>query len=103
MSRQNGLDDAHLERLVLLSEEMGEVQQAIGKIIRFGYDNKHMMNDAYNREVLEKECGDVLLAIRLLTEHDDIRSQRVENHRKIKLLSFFTHLHYNHGWPKPDA
>lgn len=33
----NGLTDAQAERLSMLSEEAGEVVQAIGKILRHGY------------------------------------------------------------------
>lgn len=37
----NGLTPAEAERLALLSEELGEAQQAIGKILRHGYDSSN--------------------------------------------------------------
>ena len=37
----NGLTAAQAERLAMLAEECGEVIQAIGKILRHGYDSYH--------------------------------------------------------------
>jgi hypothetical protein len=55
----NGLTPAQLERLAFLSEELGEAQQAIGKIVRHGYDsyNPLVLTNSNNREDLEKEIG----------------------------------------------
>lgn len=36
----NKLNDAQSERLALLLEELGEAQQAIGKILRHGYQSR---------------------------------------------------------------
>ena len=36
----NKLSAAEAERLALLLEELGEAQQAIGKILRHGYENR---------------------------------------------------------------
>ncbi len=51
--------------LVCLSEEMGEVQQAIGKILRFGLDDSapDILNAEPNSQLLVKEIHDVLALI----------------------------------------
>ena len=48
----NQLSDAQLERLYILSEELGEAQQAVGKILRHGYDSKHPETGITNKESL---------------------------------------------------
>lgn len=69
----NQLTPAQHERLAILSEELGEAQQAIGKILRHGYESHNPTisvpedeRPATNREELEKELGDVVFAINLL-------------------------------------
>lgn len=76
-----------LERLALLSEECGEVQQAIGKILRFGLNTKNPEdeNKTDNRNDLEKELGNVLAAIRLLSLTKDINIEKVYQYEKAKL------------------
>ena len=62
----NHLSPAELERLAILSEEAAEVQKAIGKILRHGYDsyNPDDIGRGSNRLQLQEECGDLLFAIR---------------------------------------
>ena len=57
-----------LERLAILAEECAEVQQIVMKIIRHGYNscNPFDENKTENRELLEKELGDLLFAIQLM-------------------------------------
>ena len=54
----NELTPAESERLALLSEEMGEAIQAIGKILRHGYESTGPKTIVRNRTSLEKELGD---------------------------------------------
>jgi NTP pyrophosphatase (non-canonical NTP hydrolase) len=70
----NDLSEAQLERLALLSEEMGEAQQVIGKIIRHGYRswNPTVVERRTNREDLEFEMGHVTCAFGLLADAGDI-------------------------------
>ena len=70
----NGLTPAEAERLALLLEEMGEAQQAIGKILRHGYESRNPDEIAgpTNRMTLARELGDVRHAIGLLVSSDDI-------------------------------
>jgi hypothetical protein len=86
----NELCPAELERLALLSEECGEVIAIIGKILRHGYEscNPFDVSRTRNRELLEKEIGDVEYAISLL-KGTDLREWRIaaqlgEKSRKIK-------------------
>ena len=73
----NRLSPAKAERLFLLLEELGEAQQAIGKILRHGYESKHPDGGPTNRESLERELGDVAVAISLLTEVNDLAPLRM--------------------------
>jgi NTP pyrophosphatase (non-canonical NTP hydrolase) len=72
----NRLTPAEAERLDYLTEELGEVLQAIGKIKRHGYnsfdptDPDHLGN---NRNDLERELEDVIKAIVLMQFNGDIR------------------------------
>jgi NTP pyrophosphatase (non-canonical NTP hydrolase) len=75
------LSAAELERLAILSEEMGEAQQVIGKIIRHGYESCDPTlpvpddeRPPTNLENLEKELGDVVFAINLLGDDIDQRA-----------------------------
>lgn len=63
----NKLTPAQAERLALLSEELGEAQQAIGKILRHGYESRNpVAHGPTNRDALAKELGDVLCAIDII-------------------------------------
>lgn len=69
----NNLSNAQLERLSILLEELGEVHQMIGKVLRFGYNSSHPdFPDTNNRIELAKEIGHVERAISLLVLNRDI-------------------------------
>ena len=71
----NGLTDAQAERLAILLEELGEAQQAIGKILRHGYDSwdpTTVGTQTTNREDLARELGDVKFAVDRLIGNEDI-------------------------------
>ncbi len=64
----NGLTDAQAERLALLLEELGEAQQAIGKILRHGYESMSPFDETKTTNRWEYalfsyhlECGRALL------------------------------------------
>lgn len=78
----NNLVEAELERLVILAEECSEVQQIVCKIIRHGFEshNPHDDNRTTNRELLEKELGDLLYAIDLLFNNRDVNDLTVSGH-----------------------
>jgi hypothetical protein len=73
MTHFNGLTPAEAERLACFAEEMGETIQVIGKILRHGYESKHPNGGPTNRQLLEKEVGDVLGILDLLTVNEDIQ------------------------------
>jgi NTP pyrophosphatase (non-canonical NTP hydrolase) len=91
----NGLTPAQAERLFYLLEELGEAQQAIGKILRHGYESRDPTKarqtfddnrggqDGWrntsptNRENLTSELGDVQRAIYMLCEASDISEARM--------------------------
>lgn len=71
----NGLTPKEAELLALLSEECGELIQAIGKILRHGFDSVH--EGRTNRENLVHEMGDVSAAIELLIGQDKVNGGSV--------------------------
>jgi NTP pyrophosphatase (non-canonical NTP hydrolase) len=96
----NGLTPAELERLALLAEEMGEVQQVIGKIIRHGYESvKPTATGAAalktNRDNLELELADVRAVMKLMERASDIDHDRIKDYRKDKLRRIGKYLHHN--------
>ena len=68
----NQLTPAQEERLFVLSEELGEVQQAIGKVLRHGYASSRPDGGPNNKELLETELGDVAVAVRMLVAEGDV-------------------------------
>lgn len=72
----NKLSASETERLAILVEEMGEAHQAIGKILRHGYESTHPDGGPTNRESLEHELGDVRHSmIRLCNSKDLSKAQ----------------------------
>ena len=82
----NKLSPAQAERLAILSEELGEVAQIIGKILRHGYNsyNPFSENPETNRQLLEEELGHILNAMNMLVAADDINSKAIANSRDAK-------------------
>lgn len=81
----NELTRAQLERLAILSEELGEAQQCIGKILRHGYDshNPVVNTGMTNRRELERELGDIALAgIEMRRKDKAINIQRWLHHQE---------------------
>lgn len=90
----NKLTPAEVERLALLSEECGEVIQAIGKILRHGYESCHPDSSVTNRENLEREIGDVYAAITILRESEDVSFAQLRTFQSLKLDKIGTYLHH---------
>jgi NTP pyrophosphatase (non-canonical NTP hydrolase) len=92
----NQLTPAEAERLALLSEELGEAQQAIGKILRHGYEsvNPFVEDGPTNREALERELGDVEAAIRLLVKATDLDGNAIVKAEVSKLQRVGAFLHH---------
>ncbi len=97
----NRLSPAELERLAILGEELGESQQAIGKILRHGYESTNpdaiTHENEYperNRWALEKELGDVMYAIRSMCEARDLNASAIEQRATKKAEKIKKYLHH---------
>lgn len=77
----NRLTAPQAERLAVLAEELGEAVQAVGKVLRFGYDTRCHGDPANpsGRELLEIELGDVVYAIRMMNRSGDISEQAIDS------------------------
>jgi len=97
MTDPPGLNPAQLERLAVLSEELGETQQAVGKILRHGYEGRHPERQGAptNRVALERECGDVFAALALLIAAGDITIEALDKAKVAKLKKVAVYLHHN--------
>ena len=93
----NGLTPAEAERLAWLLEEMGEAQQAIGKVLRHGYESRHPDGGPSNREHLTEEIGHVRAAITLLVGEKDVSGVRVVMAMEAKLHRVWRWLHHQEG------
>ena len=92
----NELTDAEHERLAILAEELGEAQQAIGKILRHGYESYNPVVDTgqTNRRDLERELGDIVFAVKMLTDNQDVNRAGIELRAKQKAQSIVRWLHH---------
>ncbi|MCI0624839.1 MAG: hypothetical protein L0387_24905 [Acidobacteria bacterium] len=90
----NGLNPDEAERLFLLLEETGEIQQAIGKILRHGYESTHPDGGPTNREDFERELGDFLAILDLMVSEEDVDRKSIEHHRQEKPDKMEPYLHH---------
>ncbi len=88
------LSSAHLERLALLSEELGEAQQTVGKILRHGYASRHPNGGPDNRENLETELGHVLFAVSLMNMNGDVSIEAIQSSSTRKEATVQQYLHH---------
>ncbi len=96
MNHFNGLSPAEQERLAILSEELGECVQAIGKILRHGYESyhPHFPDRGTNRRQLERELGDVLFAMTLISEAGDLSMESIYERAREKDETTRQYLHH---------
>ena len=92
----NKLSDSEQERLACLLEECGEIQQAIGKILRHGYESvdptKRLART--NRENLEREIGDLQAILELMKDDLDQNSIMRKLMVKREQLKVWTHFQF---------
>lgn len=88
----NQLTNARAERLHILLEELGEAQQAIGKILRHGYESG--WNGSNNRHDLERELGHTRHATERLAAKGDLDLVKVISAKFDKELSISPFLHH---------
>jgi hypothetical protein len=79
----------------LLSEECAEVIQAVGKILRHGFNGRHPKGGPNNREQLETELGQVRFAEQLLRDSKDVRGPAIHASHKHKRRTIGPYLHHN--------
>jgi NTP pyrophosphatase (non-canonical NTP hydrolase) len=101
MSAFNELTPAEAERLALLLEELGEAQQAIGKVLRHGYESTHPDGGPTNREMLEDELGHVYFAAALLCESGDLEATGIFRSQSVKEEDVKQYLHHQEGAEEP--
>lgn len=94
MTQFNKLTPAEAERLALLAEECGEVIQAIGKILRHGYESTHPDGGPTNREALERECGDLRHAVLRLQKEGDLSVRAIHGWSNAKAQNIERYLHH---------
>lgn len=94
MDNYNQLTFGQAERLAILLEELGEAQQAIGKILRHGYDSTHPDGGPTNREQLERELGDVEYGICMLCLHKELEEKNIIQAKTNKTLSIQRYIHH---------
>ncbi len=95
----NGLSNSETERLAWLMEEMGEAQQAIGKILRHGYKSSHPdIKKLSNRKSLTLELGHVICAIDLLVINDDVDYDDLKIAMEIKSKKIKEWMHHEHNY-----
>lgn len=91
----NNLTPAEAERLAILMEECAEVQQAIGKILRHGFESTYPGGDETNRKALARELGDLTAVIQLCYNDEDIDAEEVTRAYVLKLINIKKYLHHN--------
>lgn len=92
----NGLSDAQLEVIALLTEECGEVVQTTMKIVRHGLESWHPLRPTgpVNREALEREVGQVLAVVFMLIDLKVLDRGRVQYALRAKLHNVQQWLHH---------
>jgi NTP pyrophosphatase (non-canonical NTP hydrolase) len=94
---ETDLDQSEIERLAILAEECAEVQQIVSKILRHGYARYNPVNEniTTNRELLEKELGDLKCAVMLMFRYGDISGGKINIACNNKQEAIEKYLHFN--------
>jgi hypothetical protein len=95
-SHFNALTEAEQERLAILIEECGEVVQAGCKILRHGYGstNPNIPLSENNRQMLERELGDLMHAMNRMVEQHDLDWYVIERRTFSKPERIKPYLHH---------
>jgi NTP pyrophosphatase (non-canonical NTP hydrolase) len=90
----NKLTPAEAEILAIVSEEAGEVVQAVGKIARHGLESVPPAGFPTNRQQLTTELGDIQAAIIMLINNQMIDQDALTAARESKLKNISKYLHH---------
>lgn len=87
------LTAAEIERLAMLSEECGEVIQAVGKVLRHGWESTSPYGGRTNRAELEREIGNIRAVVGLMLDSRDVQLAAIQywQRRKRGALTKWTH------------
>jgi NTP pyrophosphatase (non-canonical NTP hydrolase) len=85
---RNMIDNDEIEAMAILSEEAAEVQKAISKILRFGFDSVYPEGAPDNMCKLISELGDLSAAIELARIVLDITDAELQEATDKKLLDY---------------
>jgi NTP pyrophosphatase (non-canonical NTP hydrolase) len=89
-----GLTQAEIERLAILAEECGEVVQAVGKVLRHGWESQSPYGGKPNRVSLERELGNVRAIVNLMLDSGDVRLGEVQTWQRAKKLGLGKWTHH---------
>lgn len=92
------LTPAQIERLVILVEEASEVQQIAMKILRHGYESYNPLDPTGtpNRNLLEKELGDLHFSIFMMAKNGDLKLDIVMLNSRLRKKTITKYLHHEH-------
>ena len=96
MEHFNELEPETQELLVYLAEESSEVIQAVAKILRHGLTSCDPTKSRLvsNTKQLEKEIGQVFLAVDFLVKKGVIKSDNIKKAKNTKSKSIYKWLHH---------
>lgn len=98
-----GLSPAEIERLAILAEECGEVVQAVGKVLRHGWESQSPYGGKTNRVALEREIGNVRAIVNLMLDSRDVRLGDVQSWQRSKRVALEKWTHYQEcSMPRED-
>ena len=92
----NRLTPGEAERLALVAEECAEAIQAIGKILRHGYEsrNPNIPVSITNRAMLTKELGDICAVMDVICRAGDIDAATMHRYREGKHVKLKGYTHH---------
>lgn len=98
------LTAAEVERLAMLAEECGEIAQAVCKVLRHGWESASPFDDKRrpNRVALERELGDLLAVMYMMTDSGDLRVRDICAWRNRKRGRMAQWTHHQNFKPKDD-
>lgn len=89
-----GLSPAEIERLALLAEECGGVAQAVGKVLRHGWESSSPYGGRPNRSSLEREVGQLRAVMTLMLDEGDMQLANVQSWQRNKRSTLPKWTHY---------
>lgn len=99
MDNFNNLTPAELERLSLLSKELGAAVNIIGNILCHGYESCNPLKEdkITNRRLLQKELGHIQNAVNLLVYQGDLSQEEILDSAEEKMMTFGKWLHHQNN------